>query len=410
MARPRQRLPIDHFGTRVRAFRHTGARQAPARMKICHVITGLGTGGAQAALYRLVQTLRSPDFEHVVVALGAAGNMSTLFAEAAELHHLGMHPGRLLPHEVLRLRRLLRNRHYDVIQSWMYHANLMAAMAGWGDAAPVVWNIRHSLHALSHEKRATRWVIRAGARLSRRPARIIFNAAVSRTQHVAFGYDAARSVVIPNGFDTAEFAPRPAERARIRAELGIPDAALAVGLVARVHPMKDHATFLHAARRLGEKHPRSIFVLVGEGADGANRELGALIDQLDLRDRVRLCGRRSDIAAIDNALDIAASSSAWGEAFPNATAEAMACGVPCVVTDVGDAPAIVDDTGAVVPPRDPVALGDAWAALAALGAEARRALGQRARARVIRHYAIDAGARRYADLYRDIAEPPCATH
>lgn len=379
-------------------------------MKICHVITGLGTGGAQAALYRLVQTLRPPDFEHVVIALCAEDSMSARFAESAELHHLGMHPGRLLPHEVLRLRRMLRNNRYDVIQSWMYHANLMAAMAGWGDAAPVVWNIRHSLHALSHEKRATRWVIRAGARLSRRPARIIFNAAVSRAQHVAFGYDEARSVVIPNGFDTVEFAPRVAERARMRAELDIPDDALAIGLVARVHPMKDHATFLHAAKRLGETHARSIFVLVGEGADNTNQELGALIDQLGLRDRIRLCGRRSDIAAIDNALDIAASSSAWGEAFPNATAEAMACGVPCVVTDVGDAPAIVDDTGAVVPPCDPVALGDACATLAALGAEARRALGQRARARVIQHYAIDAGARRYADLYQDIAGGSCAAH
>lgn len=379
-------------------------------MRICHVITGLGTGGAQAALYRLVQTLREPDFEHVVVALGAEGSMSAMFAGSAELHHLGMQPGRLLPHEVLRLRRMLRAGRYEVIQSWMYHANLMAAMAGWGDIAPVVWNIRHSLHALSHEKRATRWVIRAGARLSRRPARIVFNAAVSRAQHVAFGYDDARSVVIPNGFDTAEFAPRPAERARVRAELGIPADALVVGLVARVHPMKDHATFLHAAKRLGETHPHSIFVLVGEGADDANRELGALIDRLDLRDRVRLCGRRSDIAAIDNALDIAASSSAWGEAFPNATAEAMACGVPCVVTDVGDAPAIVDNTGAVVPPRDPVALGNALATLARLGVDARRALGQRARARVIKHYAIDAGARRYADLYRDITGLSCAPH
>jgi glycosyltransferase involved in cell wall biosynthesis len=379
-------------------------------MKICHVITGLGTGGAQAALYRLVQTLHPPEFEHVVITLGAEDSMSAMFADAAELHHLAMHRGRLLPHEVLRLRRMLRAGHYDVIQSWMYHANLMAAMAGWGEATPVVWNIRHSLHALSYEKRATRWVIRAGARLSRRPVRIIFNAAVSRAQHVAFGYDDARSVVIPNGFDTAEFAPRTAERARVRAELDIPADVLAVGLVARVHPMKDHATFLQAAKRFGEMHPHSVFVLVGEGADAANRELGALIDRLDLRDRVRLCGRRSDIAAIDNALDIAASSSAWGEAFPNATAEAMACGVPCVVTDVGDAPAIVDDTGEVVPPRDPVALGDAWARLAALGAGARRALGQRARARVIQHYAIDTGARQYANLYQAIAGSSCATH
>ena len=126
--------------------------------------------------------------------------MSAPIAESAELHHLGMRAGRLLPHEVWRLRRLLRAGRYDVIQSWMYHANLMAAMAGWGDGVPVVWNIRHSLHALAHEKRSTRWVIRAGAGLSRRPARIIFNAAASRAQHVAFGYDGPRSVVIPGSY------------------------------------------------------------------------------------------------------------------------------------------------------------------------------------------------------------------
>lgn len=377
-------------------------------MKICHVITGLGPGGAQAALHRLVQTLRPPDFEHVVIALGSEGTMSAAVAESAELHHLDMRPGRLLPHEVMRLRRMLRTCRYDVIQSWMYHANLMAAMAGWGEAVPVVWNIRHSLHALGMEKRTTRWVIRAGARLSRRPARIIFNAAVSRTQHVALGYDGARSVVIPNGFDTTVFAPRPAERARMRAELDIAPDMLAIGLVARVHPMKDHGNFLRAAQRLSQTCPRSVFVLAGEGADAQNRELGMLIDALGLRDRVRLCGRRSDVAAIDNALDIGASSSAWGEAFPNATAEAMACGVPCVVTDLGDAPAIVDDTGMVVPPRDSAALGEAWAKLAALGVEGRRALGLRARRRVVDHYAIDSGARRYAALYDQVRHVSCA--
>ena len=377
-------------------------------VKICHVITGLGTGGAQAALHRLVQTLRPPDFEHVVIALSTEGSMSAPIAESAELQHLGMRAGRLLPHEMWRLRRMLRAGHYDVVQSWMYHANLMAAIAGWGDGVPVVWNIRHSLHALAHEKRSTRWVIRAGARLSRRPTRIIFNAAVSRAQHVAFGYDGRRSVVIPNGFDTREFAPRAAERARVRAELGIAPDALAIGLVARVHPMKDHANFLRAARQLSARHPHSVFVLAGEGADARNPELGALIDELGLRDRVRLCGRRTDVAAVDNALDIAASASAWGEAFPNAIAEAMACGVPCVVTDVGDAPAIVDDTGGVVPPRDAAALAAAWATLADLDTEARHALGLRARRRVIDHYALDAGARRYADLYRNIARRPCA--
>ncbi len=377
-------------------------------MRIVHVITGLGPGGAQAALYRLVQTLGAPDFEHVVIALGASGPLSAALGKIAEVHHLDMHPGRLLPQDVMRLRGRLRGGHFDVIQAWMYHANLMAAMAGWGAPAPLVWNIRHSLSTLANEKRGTRWVIRAGARLSRRPARIIFNAAASRTQHLAFGYAGQRAVVIPNGFDTDAFAPASAARARVRAELGIAPDALAIGLVARVHPMKDHANFLAAAGAFAATHPAAVFVLVGQGADADNAELGARIDRHGLRARMRLCGPRTDIADLDNALDIAVSASAWGEAFPNATAEAMACGVPCVVTAVGDAPAIVADCGLVVPPRDSAAMAAAWTALAARGDAGRRALGRRARQRVIQHYATTSGARRYAELYAQVASTPCA--
>ncbi|HEU0277492.1 MAG TPA: glycosyltransferase [Rhodanobacteraceae bacterium] len=376
-------------------------------MRIAHVITGLGPGGAQAALLRLVQTLGAPDFEHVVIALGDEGPLSAPLAAAAEVRHLHMRPGRLWPQDVVRLRALLHAGRFEVIQAWMYHANLMAVMAGWRARAPLVWNIRHSLATLANEKRSTRWVIRAGARLSRRPSRIIFNAAVSRAQHLALGYAGTRAVVIPNGFDTDAFAPAPAPRARVRAELGLAPEALAIGLVARVHPMKDHANFLAAAECFATTHPDAVFVLAGQGADADNAALGAEIDRHHLRARIRLCGRRADIAAIDNALDVAVSASAWGEAFPNATAEAMACGVPCVVTAVGDAPTIVADTGVVVPPRDSAALCAAWSRLAATGAAGRRALGARARQRVIDHYGLASGARRYAELYTQVTRTPC---
>ncbi len=184
--------------------------------------------------------------------------------------------------------------------------------------------------------------------------------------------------------------------------MSIAQDALAIGLVARVHPVKDHANFLRAAAQFAAEHTNAVFVLVGDGADQSNPELAGLIDELQLRDKVRLCGRRTDIAAVDNALDIASSSS-WGEAFPNAIAEAMACGTPCVATDVGDVRDIIGETGVVVPPRDPIALSEGWARLAALGAEGRRELGQRARQRIIDRYSLAANAQAYAELWRSLA-------
>jgi len=231
----------------------------------------------------------------------------------------------------------------------------------------------------------------------------VYNSAVSRAQHAKFGFHDARGVVIPNGFDTSVFARDPDARSQARGELGIAEEALAIGLVARVHPMKDHANFLRSAARFAAEHAKAVFVLVGDGADQSNPELTGLIDELQLRDKVRLCGRRTDIAAVDNALDIASSSSSWGEAFPNAIAEAMACGTPCVATDVGDVRDIVGEAGVVVPPRDPVALSEGWARLATLGAGGRREMGQRARQRIIDRYSLAANARAYAGLWRSLA-------
>ena len=381
--------------------RQAGVRQ-PA-LRIVHVITGLNTGGAEMALCRLLESLRPLEFQNSVVVLGPESALSGKVAALAELHHLGMRAGRMTPADLLNLRRVLRRARPDVMQGWMYHANFAATLAAVGLGVPLAWGIRHSLYSLEREKPRTRWVIRASAALSRWPARIVYNSAVSRRQHAEFGFRDSRGCVIPNGFATSAFAPDAAARSRIRAELGIAQDALAIGLVARVHPMKDHAHFLRAAARYRVDNPNVVLVLVGDGTDKGNTQLVELIDEFQLRDNVRLCGRRTDIAAVNNGLDIASSSSSWGEAFPNAIAEAMACGTPCVATGVGDLRDIIDETGIVVPPRDPIALSAGWTKLAALGMEGRRALGTRARQRIIDRFSLAMNAQKYAAIYRGIA-------
>ena len=370
------------------------------------MITGLNTGGAETALCRLLESLPPPHFAHVVVALGPEAALSTRVAKVAALHHLGMRAGRLHLGDLLRLRSILRRVQPDVIQGWMYHANLMATLAVMGLSVPTVWGIRQTLYSLDHEKAGTRWVIRACAQLSRRPARIVYNSQLSRTQHVKLGFHDSRALIIPNGFDTRAFMHNPDTRSRVRAEFGISEDTVAIGLVARMHAMKDHANFLCAAARFVTDHTNVEFFLVGDGVDGSSPELMRLVNELQLQSKVRLCGHRTDIAAINNALDIASLSSAWGEGCPNAIGEAMACGTPCVATDIGDVRAIIGDTGVVVPPRDPDALSKGWSKLFALGTEGRRTLGECARQRIASHYSLAANAAAYAELYRSLVRRP----
>ncbi|HEX7323835.1 MAG TPA: glycosyltransferase [Rhodanobacteraceae bacterium] len=375
-------------------------------MRVCHVITGLEVGGAELALCGLLESLREP--ENTVVVLRGRSVLSPRVAGLATLHHLDMNPGRATPGDVLRLRRTLRARdnRADVVHAWMYHANLLTSLALAGLHTPLIWGIHHSLSDLASEKRKTRAVIRANAWLSRSPTCIRYVSALAARQHRRFGFSGKRSMVIPNGYDTRRLKPDPAARARIRQELDIAPDALVIGMIARVHPTKDHANFLAAAAGFIAAHPGTVFVLVGEGADADNPVVSEPIARLGLGGHVRLCGRRDDIEACDAAFDIATLASR-GEAFPNALPEAMACGVPCVSTDVGDAALIVGDTGVIVPPRDAAALQRGWAQLAALAPSARQALGARARDRVIEHFARAAIARRFADLYRELVATAC---
>lgn len=372
-------------------------------MRLLHVITGLETGGAEMALCRLVETLRPPLYTHTVVSLSDGGALGTRLEKSASLAQVGMRAGRIRARDAVCLRVLLRKEQPDLIHSWMYHANLMATIAGIGLRTPRVWAIRQALYDMKAEKLSTRAVIRASALLSRHADRIVYNSSVSATQHERLGYRAEHTCVIPNGFDTTAFQPDEARRERVRAELGIESDSLAIGMIARVHPMKDHPNFLTAAARFAQSHPKAVFVLAGDGTQEGKSPLREQIEHLGLQNVVRLCGRREDVAALNAALDIATLSSKT-EAFPNAIGEAMACGVPCVATDVGDVREILADTGIVVARNDPTALSDGWAALAELAAGERRQLGLHARQRIVEGYSLRFVAGEYANLYAAITE------
>jgi glycosyltransferase involved in cell wall biosynthesis len=375
-------------------------------MKITHVIAGLSMGGAQMMLYKLLSRLDRTAFESEVISLADVGPLDEkIRALGVPVKVLGMRPGVPDPFGVYRLARWWRQDPPHVIQTWMYHADLIGCLAArLAGGIPVAWNIRHSNQSAENEKRTTVWTVQACAWLSRwLPDRIVCCSEASRRIHTALGYAAHDMVVIPNGFDLAAFKPDPAARVAVRRELSLPENAALIGLVGRFNPQKDHGTFVRAAARLCGDIPDVHFLLCGDDITPANRELVEWITASGIRGRCHLLGRREDIPRLTAALDIATTTSAYGEGFPNVVGEAMACGVPCVVTDVGDSALIVQCTGKVVPPRDPAALADAWRALLCLGAEGRIQLGSAARRRVEDNFSLPAVVARYENLYEGLA-------
>ena len=377
-------------------------------LKILHVITGLSTGGAEMMLYKLLSCLVRENVGNEVISLTGSGPVGDRIAGlGVKVHALGM--GRALPSppKLFSLARMMREAKPDIVHAWMHHANLLAGLtARFAGAPPVIWGIRQGTLDPRLTKRSTILTTRLCALLSRSvPARILCCSTVARDIHEALGYAPEKMAVIPNGFDLERFRPDGEARIAVRRELGIePDAPL-IGLVARFDPQKDHRSFITAAAGLVDSGASAQFLLCGEGINADNRELGEWIRVAGIGANCHLLGLRDDMARINAALDIAVSSSAFGEGFSNAVAEAMACGVPCVVTDVGDSSLMVEDTGRVVAPKDSDALAGALAGLLEIGAERRAKLGGAARRRIEENYSLPDIAARHLAFYRETLSP-----
>lgn len=375
-----------------------------AALKIAHLITGLSTGGAEQMLYKLLSGDDGTGFRPLVVSMTDRGPLGDAIADlGVPVYCLGMRRGVADPAALWKLWRILRRERPHLLQTWLYHADLLGLVAGKLARVPhVVWNVRCSDMDFSRYSALTGLTVRAGAWLSHWPDAVVVNSYAGKRLHEDLGYRPRRWEVIPNGFDLEKFQPDPDARTRFRESMGLPGEAFLTGHIARFDPMKDHETFLRAARMLIERRPDARFILVGNGVDRLNRALGDLVTELGLDEGAYLLGERQDVNAIMPALDIVSSSSAFGEGFPNVIGEAMACGVPCVVTDVGDSARLVANTGKVVPPRDPHALAAAWDELFRIGPDERQRLGLAARRRIQAHFSLPAIVGRYQGFYQNI--------
>ncbi|MEB2337850.1 MAG: glycosyltransferase [Nitrospirales bacterium] len=375
-------------------------------MSLLCLITALTGGGAEMMLYRLMSRLDRTRFRPQVVSMMELGPVGEkIRALGVPVRSLGMRQGKPNPFALVRLVQWLKQDKPDVMQTWMYHADLLGSLAAKliGDI-PISWNIRHSDLSGQESKRLTHLTAGFCAKLSRwAPQRIVCCSESARTVHAALGYAVEKMVVIPNGYDLETFRPDSAARHAIREELKIPESAPVIGLVGRFDPQKDHRTFLKAASLLHRDKRGAQFILCGEDIVPQNGTLMGWVGEANLGDRCHVLGRREDVPRLMAAFDIAALSSSFGEAFPNVVSEAMSCGVPCVVTDVGDAALIVGETGLVVPPRDPAALASAWRRLLDMDDHTRRQLGLAARQRVTERYNLPDIVSRYERLFEDLA-------
>jgi glycosyltransferase involved in cell wall biosynthesis len=376
-------------------------------LRVAHVISGLEIGGAEMAMVDLISS-SAPAVRAEVFSMTSGGPLAGRLRESGvPVDELGMRRGRPDPRALWLLVRKLRQSRPDVVQTWMYHADLFGGLAARTAGIPAVWGLHHTGLEERSGEAGTRALVRLNAMLSHCvPRRIVACAEAAARLHADLGYAASRIVVIHNGFNVKRFRPEARRRSEVRAELGIPEDALLIGMAARFHPQKDHRTFVEAAAQVHRELPATRLVLCGNGVDAANAQLVRWLAMAGLKPSVRLLGAHADMPGLYCSLDVLCLSSSQGEAFPMVIGEAMACGVPCVATDVGDTALLIGETGRIVPPRDPDRLALALLDILRLSPTERQALGQSARSRIEAHFRLEKMAEQYTTLYREIAAQP----
>lgn len=365
-------------------------------MKILFFIRSLDIGGSQRQLTMLARGLAEHGHEVVVAVLYSGSAMeSALHHSHVRLISLGKLGRWNVAGPLLRLWRLFLTQRPDVVYSFLPTQTTLAAMLlpPWLPTR-LVFGIRAGGMELQQYDRLSAAMYKFEAWLSWRADLVIINARALRPDAIARGLPSGRIVVVPNGIDTRAMRPDPDARRDLRRMWGFGEADFVIGMVARLDPMKDHATFLAAAGAFARAQPAARFVCVGDGPAGYRSHLEDLARRRGLENRIVWTGEMSANRAVYSAFDIATLSSAFGEGFPNVIGEAMACGTPVVATDVGDVALIVGDCGEVVPPRRPDSLSAGWSRMRERLGGDHADLQAKIRTRIVEHYDINRSVER----------------
>ena len=328
-------------------------------MKIVHIITSLSDGGAEAVLYRLCTFDKKNT--HIVISLMDEGKYGALLEKSdIAVHCLDMPAGKINFKALIKLYKFIRQFKPDVVQTWMYHADLIGGVIGrLAGVNNIIWGVHNTTLIKGKSKRSTIIIAKLNAFISYFiPRKIIYCAEKSRQVQESIGFNSKIGCVVSNGYNIDDFMPNLVAGLNFRNESKLAKDKFLIGHVGRYNPQKDHETLLLSVAELQNLNSNFEVALVGTDLDKDNEVLNNIIDSKNISCIKRL-GQRCDIPAVMNGFDLFVLSSAFGEAFPNVLNEAMGCGTPCVTTDVGDAALIVGDTGWVVPSRNPQALSRA---------------------------------------------------
>ncbi len=373
------------------------------RPYVVHIITGLGTGGAEIMLYRLLSNTDSENIKsHVIVLTDQRILLSSIEEIGVPVTVLGIKGVFSAIPAFFKLILILKKERPTIVQTWLYHADFMGFIAAkLAGIKTVIWNLRCSNLKLTDVPRSTWILIGLLARLSRFVELVIVNSHAGEKSHKALGYAPKRWENISNGFDLEKFKPDLQIRQEVRSELGINIDDPIIGLVGRWHPMKDHLNFLKAASLVQSRVTNAQFVLVGSGIDFQNEQLFSLICKLNLMNNIRLLGERADISRLICSFDICASSS-YSEGFPTTIGEAMASGVPCVATDVGDTRLVIGNCGILVRPESPEELAEGLIKLLSLPSHEKIDLDLASRSYISQKFSIKKIASEYCYVYNNI--------
>lgn len=329
-------------------------------MRVIHIISGLGNGGAEHALLKLVG--QSMHLHHEVIALSCVLDLAGRFrALGVPVHSVALRQSGLMwPVRLLVLLRLCIRLRPDVVQTWMYHANVIASVLLRPFLkAPILWGVHHNSPRSPDLSRSALILNRISMLATGLiPEGIVYCSHSSRREHEACGFPARKGAVVPNGFDHLRFRMDEGARSHVRLKLGLAGTDFVVGFVGRDHPVKGIDILMAAIKKVAQSNDGIRLVMLGNDLSTGNEHLRLIIEAAGLVDRVRLLGVCESVEMYMNSFDVLVQSS-WQEAFPSVLNEAMLCGVPCICTDVGDSAIIVGELGWRVPPGDVEGLGAA---------------------------------------------------
>jgi glycosyltransferase involved in cell wall biosynthesis len=327
-------------------------------MKILHIITSLGDGGAEHTLYKICKYDKQN--RHIVISLKSSDKYVPLCNKLGiRVYCLNM-KNFLHIYKFFYLIKLISNLKPDLVQTWLVHGDFIGGIAAkFAGIKKIIWNIRYSNLESGKAKFSTIILVKILVILSFYiPESIVVVSKRAKLDSEKLGYSKKKLFLISNGYDFKILKPNKKDKLFLKKKINLKKRIPIIGKVARYDAKKDHLNLLKALAFISKKKIKFFCVLIGTGID-RNKVLLNEIKKLKLIKNVKLLAPINDITKVMNGLDIHVQSSRYGEGFPNVVAEAMACGTPCVTTDVGEASFIVGNSGWIVPPKNSIRLAKA---------------------------------------------------